>query len=429
MKKRLSFTLSFIFFAFFVFSTAVLAQKSAFSFTDVDENAWYYDEVIAVYEAGIMEGKTSTTFDPTANMSRAEFVTVLCRLSDESYEGKGNNLSFSDTAKEAWYADYVAWGVETEMVKGLPDNKFAPNRAVSRQELAVFIDRFISYINTSLSDNSKIDTFADADKVADYAKEAVETMRKSGIITGDENGYFNPKSSASRAEVATVVTRILTLIEETKVAINSPFKYTAYIPDNYDKNTSYPLVIYFSVRNQNSTSILFDNINSPVHDSIVVVPTISPNDWGKITSEEVDVFTKHVKNNYNIDENRQYIIAVDIGGRIAWQYLLEHHTDCTAALFVQATSLRFWNTSEGYVAFEEDINPQMVELPIHIVHDITTMDDFEPEYGKWVYEALVKAGFENVELTETNGYGDNIVNNFVSKDDTSLLEWLFDQYR
>jgi len=427
MKK--TFLICIISIVYSIIGVISISAESSLPFDDVNSVAWYYDEVQTVYDAGIMEGKTSTTFDPTANMSRAEFVTVLCRLAGEEYAGKGSSLTFSDTDIGAWYADYVAWGVENGMVKGLPENRFAPNQAVSRQEMAVFIERFTSYMHLSLEENSKVDSFGDVSKVASFASDAVELMRQSGIIKGDEKGNFNPTSNASRAEVATVVTRILTLIEETKVAINSPFEYTAYIPDNYDKNTSYPLVIYFSVRNQNSTSILFDNINSPVHDSIVVVPTISPNDWGKISSEEVDVFTKHVKNNYNIDENRQYIIAVDIGGRIAWQYLLEHHTDCTAALFVQATSLRFWNTSEGYVAFEEDINPQMVELPIHIVHDITTMDDFEPEYGKWVYEALVKAGFENVELTETNGYGDNIVNNFVSKDDTSLLEWLFDQYR
>ena len=56
-------------------------------FSDVSISAWYYDEVKTVYEAGIMEGKTATSFDPIANMSRAEFVTVLARLSGDDFEG------------------------------------------------------------------------------------------------------------------------------------------------------------------------------------------------------------------------------------------------------------------------------------------------------------------------------------------------------
>ena len=75
--------------------------------------------------------------------------------------------------------------------------------AVSRQEMAVFIDRFISYMNIELKDNSKVDAFGDKSKVTDYAKAAVETMRKSGIITGDQNGNFNPSKNLSRAESIT----------------------------------------------------------------------------------------------------------------------------------------------------------------------------------------------------------------------------------
>ena len=291
MKKRLSFTLSFIFFAFFVFSTAVLARKSAFSFTDVDENAWYFDEVKTVYEAGIMEGKSVAEFDPTANMSRAEFVTVLCRLSDESYEGKGNSLSFSDTDKNAWYADYVAWGVKNDMVKGLPGNKFAPNQAVSRQEMAVFIDRFISYMNIELKDNSKVDAFGDNNKVADYAKAAVETMRKSGIITGDQNGNFNPTNNASRAEVATVITRLLPLIDPQYVTVpdtsvsfvfhnedTAPLSYYLYVPENYDSSNKYPIVVYSRDNGEmsiNTVDVLFSHKQAQTFDSIIVVPNVS----------------------------------------------------------------------------------------------------------------------------------------------------------
>lgn len=409
------------------FATYASSTVDILPFTDVSTSAWYYDEVETVYYAGIMEGKTSTSFDPTADMSRAEFVTILCRLSDDSYEGKGNNLSFSDTDIGAWYADYVAWGVENEMVKGLPGNKFAPNQAVSRQEMAVFIDRFISYMNLELSDNSQIDVFGDGEKVADYAKDAVDTMRKSGIITGNDNGNFNPTANASRAEVATVITRIILILENDKE--DTLFPYTVYLPENYSSENQYPLVVYVSEYNKNGVKRLFDSDYSPANDSIVIVPHFSDNNWSESDSDKFEAFIRYINSKYSTDKDSQYVIAIDSGGFIAWRSMLKYPDLFTAALFVQSVTLRFWNTNEGYVAFEEDINIKMADMPIHIVHDTTSTGNFYPDYGKWVHDALVQAGFENLKLTETTGYGDEIVNHFVSEDDTSLLEWLFAQRR
>ena len=464
MKKHLVFVLSFIFFAFFVFSTAVLAQKSAFSFTDVDKNAWYYDEVKEVYEAGIMEGKTSTSFDPTANMNRAEFVTVLARLSGDDLSGKGISLTFSDTDTEAWYADYVAWGVENDMVKGLPNNKFAPNQAVSRQEMAVFIDRFISYINTSLSDNSKIDTFADADKVADYAKEAVETMRKSGIITGDQNGNFNPTNNASRAEVATVITRILPLLDN-DIVITPPdvdrenfdaqaafmysesswdgFPYRIYVPSDYSTDKEYPLVLFLHSQHVGGTDntkqldevkILFENSSSPAYESIVVVPQ-APTYWAEGMVADLYNLLEHVNKTFNTDSTRQYVISVKVGCFAAWKMALKYPEEISAILSVYGVGPTLYGDSEGNIDTLGDVIPDaLVDIPIHFVHDTDKQSDSPYDkgylYGRLAANALKElGGFKNVYLTETSGYGPDIYKHFVSKEDVSLLEWLFAQRR
>ncbi len=411
-----------------VFGLHIISSANiALPFTDVEISQWYYKYVETVYTYGIMQGKSPTIFAPTANMSRSEFVTVLCRLSGEEYEGKCNNLGFSDTDKKAWYADYVAWGVETEMVKGLPGNRFAPNQAVSRQEMAVFIDRFISYMNLALSDNSQIDAFGDGEKVADYAKDAVDTMRKSGIITGNDKGNFNPTANASRAEVATVISRIILILENEKE--DTLFPYTVYLPENYSSESQYPLVVYVSVYNKNGVKRLFDSDYSPANDSIVIVPHFSDNNWSESDSDKFEVFISYINSKYSTDKDSQYVIAIDSGGFIAWRSMLKYPDLFTAALFVQSATLRFWNTNEGYVAFEEDINIKMADMPIHIVHDTTNIGNFYPDYGKRVYDALIKAGYVNVQLKETTGYGDRIANNFVTKDDISLLEWLFTQRR
>ena len=262
MKKLLSIILS-ILMVLGIFGTLTVSAATALPFADIKASAWYYDEVKTVYEEGIMEGKTADSFAPKANMTRAEFVTVLCRMSGDSYEGKGASLSFTDTKANAWYADYVAWGVETDMVKGLPDNKFAPNKPVTRQEMAVFIKRFVSYMDATLPNSSGTSSFADAGKIADFAKDAVELMRKSGVITGDEKGYFKPKANATRAEVAAVLTRILPILDsstESGTTEESPYTYKVYLPDNYSQNESYPLVIYAAQTNKGGERILFESL-------------------------------------------------------------------------------------------------------------------------------------------------------------------------
>ena len=225
--------------------------------------------------------------------------------------------------KNAWYADYVAWGVENEMVKGLPNNKFAPNQAVSRQEMAVFIERFISYMSVDLKDNSKIDAFKDSKNVASFAKDAVELMRKSGIITGDQHGNFNPINNASRAEVATVITRILPLLDN-DIVITPPdidrenfdiqksfmysdsswdgLPYRIYLPEDYSPNKEYPITYFIgtsgygtdNVSQLGDVEIIFNNINSPVFDSIVVVPQ-SPSPWCPEMASKLGYLVEHIK--------------------------------------------------------------------------------------------------------------------------------------
>lgn len=431
MKKLFSFILS-ISMLLGIFGALTVSAATDLPFADIKASAWYYDEVKTVYEEGIMEGKTADSFAPKANMTRAEFVTVLCRMSGDSYEGKGTSLFFADTKANAWYADYVAWGVETDMVKGLPDNKFAPNKPVTRQEMAVFIERFVSYMDATLPNNSTADSFADAGKIADFAKDAVELMRRSGVITGDEKGYFKPKANATRAEVATVLTRILPILDsstESGTTEEAPYTYTVYLPDNYSENESYPLVIYVTVSNKGGERILFENTESPVHNSIIVVPDFKTKEWGDSESDRFAEFMDFLNSKYSTDSNRQYIIAVEGGGHFAWQFMTKYPKKISAAIFVQAAVVRFWNTAEGYIPFEEDINEQMKDMPIYIVHDTTEMISLYPEYGRWVYDGLRKEGYTNVYLKETTGYYDDIINNFVSKDDVTLLNWLFAQRR
>ena len=463
MRKNIYLAVVTVISTVIVFSTVVSAINSRFPFADVSTSVWYYDEVQTVYDEGIMEGKTSTSFDPTANMSRAEFVTVLCRLSENDYKGKGATLTFSDTNKNAWYADYVAWGVEAEMVKGLPGNKFAPNQAVSRQEMAVFIERFISYMSVDLKDNSKIDACKDSKNVASFAKASVDVMRRSGIIAGDENGNFNPMNNASRAEVATVITRILPLLDNDIVItppdidrenfdIQAAFMYSEsswdglpyriYLPEDYNEDTEYPVTFFigtngFGTDNTSQLAdveVLFKNTNSPVFDSIVIIPQ-APVVWNPIMASKLSDLVDHINSNYSIDSERIYMVAVRHGAFASWKMMLLSPESISAVLFLHGIGPTVYGDENGNPEELIDVIPEeLKDIPIHFVHDTDDGVKFEwnlgPEYGKKVSEALIKlGGFSNIHLTETSGYGSEIYKHFVTKDDVSLLEWLFAQRR
>ncbi|MBQ7475320.1 MAG: S-layer homology domain-containing protein, partial [Clostridia bacterium] len=145
--------------------------------------------------------------------------------------GLGEGLTFRDTPKTEWYADYVGWALREGIVAGYPDNTFKPDAPVTRSELAVVLARFFNYREIFLAEAPLIASFADAGKIEDWAVGAVEKIRLCGIISGDPAGNFNPASSATRAEIATMITRYLDAgrISKVEYLMNH---YTDYLPQS-----------------------------------------------------------------------------------------------------------------------------------------------------------------------------------------------------
>ncbi len=214
MKKALSLilTLCMLFGLTAVFASA---EEAEMPFTDVKSGKWFYDEVKYVWEAGVMTGKSDTKFEPNANMTRAELVTILFRLAKVEGEGFGAELGFNDTKKTAWYADYVGWAVKEGLVNGYEGNIFKPNAPILRQELAKLVVVFLDYLEVTVEGEALIESFADAAKHPKWAAEFIESLRLTGLVGGDTSGNFNPKATATRAEVATILTRLIPALEKT----------------------------------------------------------------------------------------------------------------------------------------------------------------------------------------------------------------------
>lgn len=423
------------------------------SFKDVRSSAWYYDEVKAVYEKGVMKGKSTDSFSPTDAMTRAEFVTVLYRLIGEDYEGFGNRLTFSDTKKDSWYSDAVAWGADIDLVKGLPDNRFGPSLYVSRQEVAVFIDRFTTTYSLNVALDPMIDAFKDSDEISDFAVFSAEIVRQNGIMGGDEKGYFKPKSNISRAEVATVVTRIMAAVDEyrqnesnSEVRVqkyflygedDAPLPYRIYIPLDYTEEKKYPLLVFLhhnilqgsdNTHQLEAIVNLFENKESPVRDSIVIAPQCPWGEWWN--GEPIDKVAQLVdivNEKYSTDLSRQYFCGISMGGDGTFQMLLNYPEKVSAAMPVAGSGLTSVTDGNGN-QIPTNINEEMLDIPILMIYD--TKDEYVPgEYSRWMYNSLIEAGATNLIRRETGSYGHGICSYYVTADDISAIEWLYSQRR
>ena len=209
MAKKI---LSVLMTAIFLLSAApaVFGDGATASFSDVDPNAWYADYVGAVCVRGIMTGKGGGLFDPEGDVTRAEFVTVLKRLSGDKDEAGA--ASFSDVAETDWFYPYVIWAADKGIVSGYPDGTFMPDARILRSEMAAMLARYIRIMGCRVTDDPEAaNSFPDVPADAWYAED-LEIMRTTGLLKGDAAGRFLPDNTATRAEAATLFKRFSDMI-------------------------------------------------------------------------------------------------------------------------------------------------------------------------------------------------------------------------
>ena len=181
--------------------------EAIFPFIDVLENNWFYPDVFYMWQNGLMNGTSETTFDPGGKLTRGMVVTVLWRM-----EGSPNvddlEMPFSDVPN-TWYYDAVKWAVKNGIVTGYPDDTYCPDNIIYRQDLALIICRYAAFAESELTASREYAVFNDNSEISAYAKDAVETLYKSGIINGKPDNLFDPKGSATRADFAAMLHRFL----------------------------------------------------------------------------------------------------------------------------------------------------------------------------------------------------------------------------
>lgn len=178
------------------------------SFKDTVQWTWAADAIQGLAAKEIVQGNGAGQFNPGSQVTRAEFAAMLANALD--LEGSAEISSFKDVGEDSWYTEPIRRAVKAGIVLGKSDGSFGVNESITRQEMAVMLDRAVRYAQIPI-ESSAVVPFADQDAISGYAKPAVAEMRKGGLIQGMD-GKFEPAGSATRAQAATVVYRLLNLM-------------------------------------------------------------------------------------------------------------------------------------------------------------------------------------------------------------------------
>lgn len=173
-------------------------------FADVHTNLWYHEAIDYVIKNDYMNGMSDTRFAPNGILTRGQLVTILYRMEGEpSVSGKSN--PFTDVAAGRFYTNAVIWAASEGIVKGVTDTTYQPNASITREQLVTILYR---YDGENKVDADNITVYPDAAQVCNYAKDAINWALEEGVIDG-MNGFIQPKATASRAQVATILYRYL----------------------------------------------------------------------------------------------------------------------------------------------------------------------------------------------------------------------------
>ena len=169
---------------------------------------WAQPYICYVVERDIMNGTDMEhgIFDPNGTVTRGMVVTVLYRLAGEP-DVKGT-CPFTDLTAD-WYYDAVLWASQTGITKGRSATEFAPDVPVFRDELVTFIMRYTAFTGKDVSERDDLAAFKDRGAVPDWALDAMQWAVKTGIVNGMTPTTLEPRSTSTRGQLATVLTRMM----------------------------------------------------------------------------------------------------------------------------------------------------------------------------------------------------------------------------
>ena len=191
-------------------------NSNKFNYSDVESKDWFYSSVEKAHNKGLMShtGKGEWIFEPDAPITRGMVATVLHRMA-------GNpkvtfKATFIDVKQGVWYSNAIIWAAENKVVSGNKDGSYAPDKEITRQDLAIMLRNYAKSKGVDTTKVADLKPFLDDESVDSYASSAIAWCVEAKLMSGaktDEGSKLNPKANASRAECAKMFSLLDDLIK------------------------------------------------------------------------------------------------------------------------------------------------------------------------------------------------------------------------
>ncbi|MEK4251418.1 S-layer homology domain-containing protein [Paenibacillus sp. FSL W7-1287] len=186
----------------------VVVENNA-SFNDTADIAWAKDQIQELANKGLLLGKGNGKFDPNGDVTRAEFTAMLVRAFNLNASA---DITFSDVSENAWYYDAVSAARAYGIINGRSASTFDPNAKISREEMASIAANALKAVlgyQPAAKEDEILDQFVDGDKVVAVHRANVALVKNEGIIQGKGKDNYDPKGDATRAEASVILAKIL----------------------------------------------------------------------------------------------------------------------------------------------------------------------------------------------------------------------------
>ncbi|HHX22560.1 MAG TPA: hypothetical protein GX723_00860 [Thermoanaerobacterales bacterium] len=169
------------------------------SMEDIREH-WAKDNISNLVKMGVFSGYPDNTFKPDRHITRAEFTVVLVSVFDSAID---TDITFEDVANH-WAKEYISKAAAQGIITGYNEKCFGPDDPITREQMAVMIARA-----ANINSYDSLPKFQDSDHISSWAKEAISALTARQIMVGYLDETFKPGNHATRAEVATILYRML----------------------------------------------------------------------------------------------------------------------------------------------------------------------------------------------------------------------------
>ncbi|MCL1982691.1 MAG: S-layer homology domain-containing protein [Clostridiales bacterium] len=173
-------------------------------FDDTGEH-WARDYIGKLAARGVLNGMGDNMFMPDDSLTRAQFLTMLAKSLYGADTGSAQPAPFEDVDESEWYYNYVNWGYENGIVKGMSETSFAPGDKITREQMTVMLCNFARYLDFGIPQTADSIAFTDQGLISDWAIDYVGTIVGAGIMNGMPEGDFQPQGNATRAQAAKVL--------------------------------------------------------------------------------------------------------------------------------------------------------------------------------------------------------------------------------